>query len=854
MANLMNRYYWLIIGLAAILTVWPLDSFAKIQAEVKIGIAGRQVRDSWIPLEFTVLKSLGKEINGHLIVRNIAMDQMHNIHLLSTYSHSVTTGENTEFPFLIEFPARIETMSSFLQFELLDENHVIDSRILRLPEPDQYAFSMTTQQYLLVVGSPDSRFRIINDAFESNISILLGPSELPEEEVYFDGVGGIILDGFLLEEISDKAWHSLMHWLGGGGTIILTPELVLHNQESERLTRLMSVKVIGEVNLESPEDIDKYIHQRAHDCACETKERDSQRISRLSSISLIHVQTPGSKVWYSDQGFPVLVKHDHGTGAVWLFTIDLDKTNFMGGEDRTSFKEDLWKLMASKIKARKRHYYEREVVTPPEAQVSNLVSLIIWYVVIFFLVLGPINYVFLKRIDRREFILVTVPIISILFSLIAYMIGYKQRGGEVVINKSHLQVGQVGDPVVSLQSYVGILAARSRPISVKTFHTGDEGIFYAEWTNPYDIMSRQKTYVPRYEHHYSQVKVSDLTLAKWSMYFGMAWSAFRYEQSIDGTVGLSGRNLSGKVNNHLPFDLDNCFVVFNGGSAQLGRLKSGEERSWGLVIPPPGEKETRCDGSVCVTNLEEKLDSEVKYNQYLDAMNHFRNLADVPILIGWAEGPGPIQVEIDTPGTHRPELNMFLFQMPMDLEGDTIRIAPGVSRVNIRSSWRDFEEEMRLMREGSYVFRDMDFMGPEQEFIVNITMPFHITDPVETESFKLIYGREMPKSSGTDTSSKKQIAYYLWEWDKSKWIKVHVSGEYEGAVDVDNPERFIRFPEGSIRAKADIASLGETVETEPMEGLGSKERSMTAISRLKKEYVDVDFIDVDYSGRTRSGP
>ena len=820
------------------LAFFPKTSPAKVEARVKIGIEGRQIFGYWIPLEFTILKFPGREIKGHLVVRNIGVDYMHNIYLLSTYSYPVSIDEDTEFPLVLKFPIRIDLMASFLQFELMDGKGIFDSRILKLPEAN-------TSRAVLVIGTSSERFQIISKILY-NISIPLDPAELPKEEIYFDGVGGIILDNFSLDEIPEKSWQSLIHWLESGEVIILTPELVLLNKDNRRLAQLISVQVKGKVKLTSPEPIDQYFYQRAQRCLCEAEEKGtSQKISRLASVSLINLQIPKSAVWYSEQGFPVLVKQNHGFGKVWLFTIDLKETTFKEGADsRISFQENLWEILLGGILTKRNYCFDRSVIVPSEAKISDLIKFIAIYVAIFFLTLGLVNYLFLKKIDRREFILITIPIISVLFAIFAYWLGHIQRGEKTLITKSHLQVGQVGDPVVTVQSYIGVLVANSRPFSIKVYHTGGKGVFYEE-EECENMMKIKKTYIPEYEYIRKQIKVSNLILPKWSMYFGMARSSFRYEQTIEGEARLSGRKLSGRVKNHLPFALQECMVIFNGGSVKLGRLEPGEERTWGLVIPPPENQERTCRGNICVLDLASKLNSQTKYEQYLDALNQFHNLDDQPLLIGWAEKPGPVQVEINSPAIHRPELNMFLFRIPIILDGETIRVVPGVSKLHLISGHLAFEEMGRLRKKGG-IFTDFDFMQPEEEVSIFISMPFHINDPINIKSLKLVYRREPPPYQRKE---KKWIAYYLWDWNKFSWTNVHSSDKYQGEIEIENPERFIRFPEGIVWAKAKITGLPDITKIKPNQNLDATRRSQTMLTQLRKQYIDVYYLDIDFEGR-----
>ena len=56
-------------------------------------------------------------------------------------------------------------------------------------------------------------------------------------------------------------------------------------------------------------------------------------------------------------------------------------------------------------------------------------------IVAYILLIGPISYFVLRRIDRRELAWVTAPILVVLFTACSYGIGRTMKGGDVVVNE-----------------------------------------------------------------------------------------------------------------------------------------------------------------------------------------------------------------------------------------------------------------------------------------------------------------------------------------------------------------------------------------------------------------------------------
>ncbi|MBE2219981.1 MAG: hypothetical protein IAF02_00485 [Anaerolineae bacterium] len=84
------------------------------------------------------------------------------------------------------------------------------------------------------------------------------------------------------------------------------------------------------------------------------------------------------------------------------------------------------------------------------------------YLLIYILVIGPLNYVILKRKNRRELAWVTIPILVIFFSGAAYLTGFQLKGNDTIINQMSVAVGEVGSEDVRVNTLLGLYSPRRR--------------------------------------------------------------------------------------------------------------------------------------------------------------------------------------------------------------------------------------------------------------------------------------------------------------------------------------------------------------------------------------------------------
>ena len=86
--------------------------------------------------------------------------------------------------------------------------------------------------------------------------------------------------------------------------------------------------------------------------------------------------------------------------------------------------------------------------------IGGLLALLVAYI----LLIGPINYLVLQRLDRREWAWVTMPILIVVFAVGAYGFGAALRGSDVIVNEIAIVRGAPGATEGSAQVYLGVFS------------------------------------------------------------------------------------------------------------------------------------------------------------------------------------------------------------------------------------------------------------------------------------------------------------------------------------------------------------------------------------------------------------
>lgn len=166
---------------------------------------------------------------------------------------------------------------------------------------------------------------------------------------------------------------------------------------------------------------------------------------------------------YHQDGLPLLASHRWGRGTVYFLALDPKLAPLLDWDGT----EVLFNTIASSTptlppwSAGVQGSYQagEAVASLPSLALPSAFQLIL-FLLIYIVVIGPANYVFLKRTGRRELAWVTIPALVVLFTVTAYIAGFQLKGNNTIINQLNIAFGQVGSEQMRIQSLIGLYSPR----------------------------------------------------------------------------------------------------------------------------------------------------------------------------------------------------------------------------------------------------------------------------------------------------------------------------------------------------------------------------------------------------------
>jgi hypothetical protein len=292
----------------------------------------------------------------------------------------------------------------------------------------------------------------------------------------------------------------------------------------------------------------------------------------------------------------------------------------------------------------------------------------------YILLVGPVNYLVLRRLDRREWAWVTIPLLIVGFTVGAYAIGAAMRGGQVIVNEVAIVRGGGDADRGSALVYAGVFSPDEATYQVRVpgpalvsspingdFAGGQVG------STSMDILQGDPTLV------------RDLLIG----YGGQRSVRIETPASLPrlaSDLRLSGSTVTGTITNLSDRTLQSATLVLGANVQPLGDLSPGASASVSLSLQPQPWGMSLSDkvvGQAFVASASDQqrwsarrsLVDQLTYDPYAGFTGQLP--ADGPVLLSWGDAPvAGVEVEGQPPRV----LDTVLYDqtLPLGISGDVV--------------------------------------------------------------------------------------------------------------------------------------------------------------------------------------
>ena len=281
----------------------------------------------------------------------------------------------------------------------------------------------------------------------------LSLDELPDLPPAWNGLDVLVLHDVDTGQLSAGQLDALEKWLNTGGQLVVAGGAGWQ-KTATALADMLPVAISGSETVDDLPALQAAIGEPFRDAG--------PYLVTNSSL------TNGELLLHED-GLPLLAQRPFGQGSVSFLALDPSLAPLLDWAGSKT----VWAAIADGVPANSPWSDGFQNGWAAVSAISSLPALamppvlqLAAYLLIYILIIGPVNYWILKRKNRRELAWVTIPVLVLIFTGMAYLTGFQLKGNDTILNQMSVATGEVGGEDVRVNTLLGLYSPRRRSYNV----------------------------------------------------------------------------------------------------------------------------------------------------------------------------------------------------------------------------------------------------------------------------------------------------------------------------------------------------------------------------------------------------
>ena len=493
-------------------------------------------------------------------------------------------------------------------------------------------------------------------------------AQLPPRSEALRSLDVLILNSSDTSQLSAEQAQAIQTWVQQGGRLVIGGGALVQDTVSGLLTLPLPLKASTTQKISSAAGLQALAGS------------DQPEPAAGEYIAAVGELSSTARLLAGDSTQPLVVESQVDKGYIDMVALDLSQAPFEGWSGAPAFWQNLfgpgasypaWQppdLSSRQQMASQMGYALQNLPMLDLPSVKGLALLLGLYI----LVIGPLNYLVLRWKKSLHYAWVTIPVITLIFSLSAFGLGYAMHGADVFVNKT--AVIETSPNGSNYTSFIGLFSPAQSSYQIEI--PGDGLVSpMSPYYNPWDSFSQENAVASPREVRLVQSEpalVRGLSIEQWSMQsFMIEGLAFDFG-TLDSDLRMEGSLLTGEVHNRTNFPLSDVTLVFNRRFQRLGDLPAGDSLQVNLDMAGVGaptfgapvaymiyeDQFMQANNGMPPRELEVKrimLEALFQWGNPLKSSWDGRagqniNLSQAPVLVGWLDdAPPQVQVNGEIP-------------------------------------------------------------------------------------------------------------------------------------------------------------------------------------------------------------
>lgn len=530
-----------------------------IQMDVRVGFDGYVQSSTWTPVFITV-SNAGEDISGELRVDVRPFTGAETI-----YSRAVELPRGSRKQVTL-YIADLSSFNSEIEVRLFSNRSLVASQQVKADIVDQYTlliglWSDTPQQVSgLALALPSGG--------KTRVALLTG-DDLPELARALEALDVFVIANADTGVLSIGQQEALRLWVLGGGKLVILGGLN-YQRTLAGISDLLPVEVNGteSVSLEPLATFTGISY-------------DPQQLEAVVSSSVV---LPGSQVLVESRDIPLLVRQQVGNGQVIFLAPDAGLAPFSSWTDEA----DIWVSVLSQGYARPVWGYgfyqnweaaRQAVASVPGVSLPGVIQLC-GFMALYIILIGPVNYIVLTRLKKRELAWFTIPVLVLLFSGVAYVTGFQVRGSRAILHRLAIVQSWEGDDMARIDGLLGVWSPRRSRYDLSL----DPGLSARPIPRDVGGLSINAVQVAQSDRFSLEDVRVDVGSVQSYVVEGYVAAAPDISSDLALVAYDDGLHLEGMIRNDSDLDFVDAAVVVGGYAVGIGNLPSGEQQEIDVLV------------------------------------------------------------------------------------------------------------------------------------------------------------------------------------------------------------------------------------------------------------------------------
>ncbi|SCG82453.1 hypothetical protein DW1_0845 [Proteiniborus sp. DW1] len=545
--------------------------FAEVPFEVKtsIGFNGFYKYEYVTPINIEVKNNV-KDLNGKIQVlfENTASSDKK---LYTAYTKDIDIAEGTTKTINMEF--KLDRHIGEYKVRILDENDKViwENKPIAFPSAkasNTVGVGILSDEYESLGYLPLMVFSNPEDSSGKRATVMCDLSEqLPTDTRFLEMLNVIIINNYNTEKLTTEEKNALNQWINNGGVLLIGTG-PSYNKTLKGLEDFNYINVTGTSTITEFKNM---------------KDSSGDPFTPNSPLQIINATSDTGNVILEEEKRPIIFAKSSGKGKIIISVFDLGLSPFLDWSGKDKFIQSILAgdisgvYTGNNIRSHNYPYKFHSINQYIPTDKAPSVKVIITILMIFTIIAGPINYLVLRILDKREMAWITIPALSIIFSLVMLIWGSGTSFKNPLMN--NVSVISINNELNSydISTHSGVISFKNGDVNISS--SENTAIFpnISYGYNDYMNFNNEDIVLEYILQKNNTISFKDRGV--WDIQQITLKETKKLEQNIIQDLKLKEDIISGEIKNNTNMDLEDAFLFYSYGFHKLGDIKSGESKS-----------------------------------------------------------------------------------------------------------------------------------------------------------------------------------------------------------------------------------------------------------------------------------